>query len=553
MLIHNLRRIQIFSVTLALALSLGCVLSMISLPAFAIDEFTETQSVIEKSLKQYDRSKAYDLILSQKIDQEVDPDTIMLNLSRRIWISKRFERINDTVTAAIELLEISRKMGSGKYQLEAMDALAYVDYYNFNNDLALKKWNTVASLAMHEKMPNELYRYYRGLALLSIDEKNFEDAIAYYEKSISIVKSSNITGPDNSNVAAMLYAGLADLHFMCHDYSSAITADEKALDSISEEDVENRFEAYLHLADDHHLAGNQQKAKQYIEKAINLKPKVSDLLMNTKFPSKMGSIEAAIAYVNGDYEDSAKIFYDEYMHAKQEIDQVDIYIDTQNTASSYETSAIEKELNLLSELQKEQADKLATQRNLILFALLSIALLLALLATNVKNLKQQNTQKEELFRLSTIDQLTQIKNRRQIIKDMESIIPGDKCIALVDIDLFKQVNDTFGHVTGDMVLKRIAETIKTSIRKNDDVGRYGGEEFLILIDTSDLEVAKSIVERMRSNIEQLQWDIEGLEPTVSIGLIHSQQKIVDQLIEEADLRLYESKNSGRNKVTAVQI
>lgn len=553
MLIHNLRRIQFFSVTLALALSLVCVLSMIALPAFAIDEFTETQSVIEESLKQYDRSKAYDLILSQKTDQEVDPNTIMLNLSRRIWISKRFERIDDTVTAAIELLELSRKMNSGKYQLEAMDALAYVDYYNFNNDLALKKWNTVASLALHEKMPNELYRYYRGLALLSIDQKSFEDALAYYEKSLSIVKSTNMTGPDNRNVAAMLYSGLAELHFMRHDYPSAIMADEKALDATSEEDVDNRFETYLRLADDHHLVGNRQKAKQYIEKAIDLKPKVSDLLMSTNFTSKMSSIEAAIAYANGDHKASAKIFYDEYMRSKKTIGQVDVYIDTQNTASSYETSAIEKELNLLSELQKEQADKIGTQRNLILSAFLSIVLLLSLLVTNIKNLKQQNAQKEELFHLSTIDHLTQIKNRRQIIMDIETITQGSKSIAMLDIDLFKQVNDTFGHRTGDMVLGRIAETIKTSIRKNDDVGRYGGDEFLILIDTSDLEVAKAIAERVKSNIEQLQWDIEGLELTVSIGLIHSHHKIGYQLIEEADLRLYESKNRGRNKVTAVQI
>lgn len=523
-----------------------------STPSIALGEFTGKQALIEQSINSYDRNRAYDLILSQELDQEAEANTHMLNLSRRIWISKRYELIDDTVAAAIELSEAAKKTENGKYQLEAMDALAYVDYYNFNNDLALKKWNTVATLAVKEKIPNELYRYYRGLALLAIDENDFENALEYYNKAIEIVSVADIKGPDGSNVEALLYSGVSEMHLLRQDYTSATIADTRALESTPMKDLENLFETHLRLADDNHLAGNLDAASLHMEEALLLKPKVSDRLMGTKFPSRIMSLKAALDFSNGDYEQSAATFYDEYMISKKGSSNIGTYVATQDTASSYETSAIEKELNLLTQLQKEQADKLAVQRDLLLAALLSIILLASLLAMKVKHLKQQNKQRDILYQLSTVDQLTQLKNRRRIIEDFESINSGSKCVALLDIDRFKQVNDTFGHATGDMVLKRIADTLKSSLRENDEVGRYGGEEFLIILDTSDLDVAKTIIERVRINIEQLEWDIPGLRTTASIGLAYSQDITGDLLLAEADKLLYSAKNSGRNMTASLQ-
>jgi diguanylate cyclase (GGDEF)-like protein len=123
---------------------------------------------------------------------------------------------------------------------------------------------------------------------------------------------------------------------------------------------------------------------------------------------------------------------------------------------------------------------------------------------------------------------------------------------MVDADHFKRVNDTYGHPVGDEVLREIATRIRASIRDCDDVGRYGGEEFLVLLSNCDERFAHVAGERMRSAIAKTPFDTSAglLDVTVSIGIATygPEPTLGDALVAACDRALYRAKDDGRNRV-----
>jgi two-component system, cell cycle response regulator len=163
--------------------------------------------------------------------------------------------------------------------------------------------------------------------------------------------------------------------------------------------------------------------------------------------------------------------------------------------------------------------------------------------------------------LSITDGLTQLYNHRHFQDEMarafeESARYGRPLsLALIDIDFFKKVNDTWGHATGDIVLKSVARLFLDSIRTSDIAARYGGEEFAVMMPETTLEDALAFAEKIRSAVEAspVQTDAGEVPVTVSIGVStvpHPRIQHPKQLIEDADKSLYRAKKSGRNQVHA---
>jgi diguanylate cyclase (GGDEF)-like protein len=120
---------------------------------------------------------------------------------------------------------------------------------------------------------------------------------------------------------------------------------------------------------------------------------------------------------------------------------------------------------------------------------------------------------------------------------------------MLDIDNFKAVNDTFGHRAGDEVILSVAHAIMACIRKTDVAGRYGGEEFLVLLPETDLASAKVVAEKIRSTVAQLSFEIKDLAITISAGVAEAQQgESYEAFINRADANLYRAKRSGKNRV-----
>lgn len=163
-------------------------------------------------------------------------------------------------------------------------------------------------------------------------------------------------------------------------------------------------------------------------------------------------------------------------------------------------------------------------------------------------------QKDQYQQLSEVDQLTGTVNRHGLnvffdgLKTDESAWPVS--ILYIDIDHFKPINDTYGHGVGDVILRRVAATIASCCREPDKVSRWGGEEFLMALPTTGLDVATQVAERVRIQVSQLQHpEINGEAVTVSVGVATaSHPQALEETLERADASLYRAKRQGRNRV-----
>ena len=163
---------------------------------------------------------------------------------------------------------------------------------------------------------------------------------------------------------------------------------------------------------------------------------------------------------------------------------------------------------------------------------------------------------------ATIDALTNLNNRRQFELRLGQEIATTKrqknplCAMMIDIDFFKKVNDTYGHASGDAVLRGVASIIKSALRESDIPSRYGGEEFAVLLPYTHIEEAQIVGERLRKAVESSpipindeSSDVKSINVTISMGLAEfNSQETGEELFERADKALYEAKESGRNRV-----
>jgi diguanylate cyclase (GGDEF)-like protein/PAS domain S-box-containing protein len=163
------------------------------------------------------------------------------------------------------------------------------------------------------------------------------------------------------------------------------------------------------------------------------------------------------------------------------------------------------------------------------------------------------TAKKELEKISTIDKLTGAMTRRKldetICVETERAIRAKEPLSfiLIDIDHFKSVNDTYGHQVGDYVLKTTADLIMKHIRKCDMLGRYGGEEFLVVCPNTDGKSAFVLAEKLREAVFEFCFEAVG-QKTISLGVAEfTHQESANELIKRADTALYKAKNSGRNQ------
>lgn len=167
----------------------------------------------------------------------------------------------------------------------------------------------------------------------------------------------------------------------------------------------------------------------------------------------------------------------------------------------------------------------------------------------------------EVLQYATLDALTGLNNRRQLETRLKQETSQAErqghplSVIMLDIDFFKNFNDTYGHAVGDLVLKEVATTVRLNLRESDIPARYGGEEICVLLPFTDLEHAKQVAERVRTGVEsklipvEIDGKEESLKVTVSIGVAQfSKGSNPEELYIKADEALYQAKRNGRNRV-----
>jgi diguanylate cyclase (GGDEF)-like protein len=170
---------------------------------------------------------------------------------------------------------------------------------------------------------------------------------------------------------------------------------------------------------------------------------------------------------------------------------------------------------------------------------------------------------EDLKHIAATDPLTKIFNRRSFFDLAEKELSRSQrfntalSVVMVDIDHFKNVNDTYGHILGDQVLIAFAELCQKNLRQYDIFARYGGEEFIVLLPETDISQAMVIAKRLQTMVAgtQIAFNGDKVSITISLGVSSNEGELsltLDQLVDRADQALYSSKQSGRNKVSLWQ-
>ena len=399
---------------------------------------------------------------------------------------------------------------------------------------------------------------------IHLSQGDFDRALEYYTRSLKIKQSiQDKFGTANSyNNIGIAYQGL-------HQPARALEYYQKSLQLMKEiYDKHGIASALYHSGILYFELQNLKKALSTLQEALQCAEQIND----RNIVMSCYRTIAEIFSQKGEYYKAYK-FYKLYAQTKDELISEESSKAIIEMRVKYETKGKEREIELLK--QNVALKAIESRRQTLFMIIITIGFVffaitaffvynqLRLKAYSNKIIAEQNEKLKKAYKkveeLASIDSLTRLSNRRDILKkirhEANRFDRNKKPFALImgDIDDFKSVNDTYGHDAGDMVLQAIANFIKTNIRKQDTVGRWGGEEFLVLLPDTDLKGAKFIAEKLREGIfsHTIQYSNYDLKLTITFGVaVYKKLRDINECIKEADQALYLGKVRKKNCVVS---
>ncbi|MGB1263199.1 MAG: tetratricopeptide repeat-containing diguanylate cyclase [Cognaticolwellia sp.] len=378
--------------------------------------------------------------------------------------------------------------------------------------------------------------------------KNLQISIELFRESLELSQQlQDIQGE------AYALKELADINILHQQYALATTQLSQAKAIFAQSDNPYmQFETaslFVELA----LRQNQTKlAWQYfLEAKQYLDPNSMPLHQLT-----LDEIRARILAAEKDYQQAYQLL-DDIINQKQKIYNQRSSSKLHQLRSQYELEVKEQRNQLLENENQLSKIRLAQQQqsNKLVWLYFAMAVLVCSMLAFMFYRSLRN--RKNLLRLASEDGLTRLYNRRKTMEllqrefEMTQRYELPLCVAIIDLDLFKQINDNFGHGVGDKVLKQFANLCKNTFRHTDIIGRIGGEEFLIALPHTHRDDAERLLDELRNKVTSIAntLAIANLSVSISCGLCqHTDQKDIEALIAHADAALYNAKETGRNRV-----
>ena len=411
---------------------------------------------------------------------------------------------------------------------------------------------------------------------------DYPTSMDYYLKALKLVQTE-----DHPDLEISLINGLGLVQYGLENYNESLGYFKACLEKSSEDNLSGRADANNNIAYVLHMLRRDREALDYAEAALSLSSRLGTYVEKLYVLHSLGAIHFALRNY-----DQAMIFLQEGLEIsrRNRSQLLELtYVAEISSIHQVRGNFDEAEEELLLALQL--AEKINSLANISLIHERLIAIYKgkqdyksalehfeAFHAVyekifndksdrRIKNLEiinqVESTRKQaELYReLAGTDPLTSLVNRRRFLEIAEAAIQnlkinkGQLAVIILDIDHFKNVNDQYGHKAGDEVLTAIAACIKNSLRGGDVAGRYGGEEFVVLVNGASSDQCLKIAERIRVAVAQQVIPIDHAAVTVTISLgitsINPDQVLpLDELIDRADQAMYIAKKQGRNRVVA---
>ncbi len=406
---------------------------------------------------------------------------------------KRLGKISDAVNSLVNI--------ASNYQAKG------------NYEKAIEIYNELLPDLERSASKRFVFSVYMGLSLSYLHKKEEDAEQSYYYLKIA---EKNLSGVEQPVVIINFYVDKAVVLKTLKRYNEALISLQKAEDLLVAQNKKEYQPLYLNILG---TRANIYRSLGHYKKAYQL----------------------ATEYVNANLE----VLKNARMDAVQDM------------RIRYESEQAELQKKLLEQKSSNQALQLlkakVSSKNQQTYFLLASFVVIIFAWLLVRLVKSQR----KLLQVSRIDSLTGLNNRRRALQLGEKLFVkakqnGNLSLLMIDIDNFKNINDSFGHSKGDYVLKTLGSLINQQLRQDDVFARFGGEEFIILLPNANYEQAIETAQRIRKIVAEHTWQLPDNTPvTVSIGVANTRKgkfSSLDQLIKQADDLLYKAKQQGRNKV-----
>jgi diguanylate cyclase (GGDEF)-like protein len=417
--------------------------------------------------------------------------------------------------------------------------------------LALNQEAIDWDIAQHAPLALSVDRFLRGRILLLT--KKFDGAIDEFSEARKLSSQLN-----DAQGVAFMDARICEAHIEVHQLVKARSACESALRTF----IAAKFAD--EVKDTMALLARIDLAEGHPERAILTLNEVLDHSGTDMLPLRVASLYQWRARTNAALHNYRDAYSDlsEYLRRYVANNDADQTKQAAALRARFETdreiernALLKRELDLSKEQSQRQAQQLRWNAIAAVSGVLVIALLIYFLVTNFRF-------RQQLVRLASQDGLTGLPNRRRTAELASAALAAATAeqkpltIAIIDMDHFKFINDRCGHAAGDHVLREFARIGRESLRAEDVLGRWGGEEFLLVMPDATREIALATLERMRTLVFGIHLPPSGagLHVSISAGLATHERQLrsLDELIARADAALYVAKNEGRDLVRVAE-
>jgi diguanylate cyclase (GGDEF)-like protein len=500
----------------------------------------------------------------------IEIQTILIEAS----IRQHFGDYKHSLSMHYKALELAEQVGEPRIIVEALLAVIDLELDLERYDHAQRYVNQATQIVQGLSKDDDLLVHVKlWRAKIYLEKGSFRQALNELDQGQKLVKN-------NSPLSAQLLMIEAQVALQLGNYQASRTLlNEFSLKYMSSADEKSKLDYQLALAESALQAGDFSEATELAMKGL-------EKTFHTRFLQEQASLQRILASAyaqNGDYQ-QAHLYLKRYSLTERALDQQKRNNKVLQLEAQYALAHQQQQVSLLEKDNALQAQQIVqheqtlentklTQQRFLLISLLCFAAILFIywrwqsrrytlklerqVTERTAELKERN---KRLQTLSFTDSLTGLSNRHYFFSTIDSQINAlpekhDMIFCILDIDHFKNINDTYGHAAGDLVLQSFADILKQCTRNSDLLVRWGGEEFLLVMPDMSRRDAREVVERIRQQVECFPFIVNGqtVQCTCSIGfapypLVPGLQKDVtwEQVLELADSGLYMAKEVNRN-------